>query len=400
VESPVFHGLVLLRIYHIPEVIESLRLVVLKEIAEDTSLWNQWNELIRKLDQPQVFHTYEWALAVQRAYSATLSPLVFLAYDDRNSLCGLTALAIDSECTRASFLCATTGDYCDFLAMPEYKVAFVSAVLADLRSRGIGEITLTNLPADSATLSAIQQHSTEYGYRSFARTAYICAQVSLRKLERQAGKKPVLPGQRTMRRKLKALGSPVRLDHACSWSEVGPILPEFAQAHISCFQATGRVSNLARPERRLFLEELAKLLSEPGWLILTRLMTGDQAIAWNYGFQFEGVWFWYQPTFDTDLERFSPGSCLLAKLIEEASENPAMHMVDLGLGAEGYKERFANETRETLYVTLRSSTAKHIHEIVRYHAAQLVKASPRLEANVRKMVAGLRRLVERKSAEE
>jgi CelD/BcsL family acetyltransferase involved in cellulose biosynthesis len=386
--------LVLLRIYQIPEVIESLRLVVLKEIAEDTNLRNQWNELVRKLDQPQVFHTYEWALAVRRAYSATLHPLVFLAYDDRNSLCGLTALAVDAECTGATFLCATTGDYCDFLATPEHKVTFVSAVLADLRSRGVSEITLTNLPADSATVSAIQRSSTEFGYRLFARTAYICVQVRLDKLERHLGdNKPVLPGRKMVRRSLKALGqvSPVRLEHARSWEEVRPIFSEFAQVHISRFQATGRISNLASPERRVFLEELAKLLSGPGWLVLTRMMTGDKAIAWNYGFQFQGTWFWYQPTFDTELERFSPGFCLLSMLIEEAVEDPLLSVVDLGLGAEEYKERFANQTRETLYITLRSSMAKHVREIVRYRASEAVKISPHLEASVRKAVTTLKR---------
>lgn len=374
--------------------IEPLRLVVLKEIAEDAGLRNQWNELVRRIDQPQVFYTYEWALAVQRSYSATLRPLVFLAYDDDNSLCGLAALAVDSDVMSVSFLCANTGDYCDFLGTPEHKLAFVAAVLADLRSRGIDEITLTNLPADSTTVSAIRQRSTSFGYRSFARTAYICAQVSLGKLERHAGNnEPILPGRKMVRRSLKAMGheSPVRLDHARSWDEVRPILSEFAQAHIARFLATGRVSNLARPERRLFLEELAKLLSGPGWLVLTRMMTGDRAIAWNYGFQFEGTWFWYQPTFDTHLERYSPGFCLLTKLIEQAAENPALNMVDLGLGAEEYKERFANQTRETLYVTLRSSMAKHLREIVRYRTTELIKTSPRLEVSIRRTVARLRR---------
>ena len=111
------------------------------------------------------------------------------------------------------------------------------------------------------------------------------------------------------------------------------------------------------PERRVFLEELAKLLSESGWLALTRMMSGENAFAWNYGFEFEGTWFWYQPTFDSDLEKYSPGFCLLAKLIEEAADDPALRTVDLGLGAEEYKERFANQTRETLYVTLRVSAA-------------------------------------------
>jgi len=197
-----------------------------------------------------------------------------------------------------------------------------------------------------------------------------------------------------VRRSLKAMGqeSPVRLVHARSWDEARLILAEFVQAHVSRFQATGRTSNLARPERRIFLEELTKLLSGPGWFVLTRMMAGDKTLAWNYGFQFDSAWFWYQPTFDTDLERYSPGFCLLTKIIEEAADSPSFRMVDLGLGAEEYKERFANQSRKTLYVTLKTSMAKHVKEIVRYRTAEIIKTSPRLEAGARKVVARLQRL--------
>jgi CelD/BcsL family acetyltransferase involved in cellulose biosynthesis len=203
-----------------------------------------------------------------------------------------------------------------------------------------------------------------------------------------------LPGKKMVRRSLSAMGreAPVRLAHARSWDAIDPILPQFVQAHIARFRATGRISNMAQPERQVFLAELAKLLSEAGWLTLTRMMSGEKVLAWNYGFQFHGTWFWYQPTFDSELEKYSPGFCLLAKLIEEAAENPGISTVDLGLGAEEYKERFANKTRETLYVTLRASAVKHWREIVRYRAAEMVKTSPRLEAGVRAVVARLQRL--------
>jgi CelD/BcsL family acetyltransferase involved in cellulose biosynthesis len=391
-------GLILLRIHQILRSDRRLRIVVLNEIPEDPNLQRQWNALVQRMDRPQVFYTYEWSLAVQRAYGAILRPLIFLAYDDQGSLCNLAALAADMEGACASFLCATTGDYCDFLCLPDTKPAFVTTVLAELRERGIREITLTNLPADSDTLSAIKRSSAECRYRSFARTAYICAQVALNKLERRASDNAlVLPGKKMVRRSLKAMGqeSPIRLVHARSWEEAAPILSDFVQAHVSRFQATGRVSNLACPERRLFLEELAKLLSGPGWFVLTRMMAGDRILAWNYGFQFDGTWFWYQPTFDTDLERYSPGFCLLTKLIEEAAAaSSSFKMVDLGLGAEEYKERFANQTRKTLYVTLKTSMAKHMKEIVRYRTSEIIKTSPRLEAGARKVVARLRELKE------
>jgi CelD/BcsL family acetyltransferase involved in cellulose biosynthesis len=379
------------------EVNRTLRLVLLQEIPEDTNLRQQWNALVQRAERPQVFYTFEWSLAVQRAYHATLQPLLFLAYDESQCLCGVVSLAASADGHRVSFLCATTGDYCDFIALPEDKPAFVAGVLAELKKEGMGEITLTNLPADSATVAAIEKASARNGYLFYARTAYHCAQVSLAQLERRPGEhKPVLPRKKMLRRFLNAMGreAPVRLDHARSWDAIEPLLPHFIQSHVARFLATGRISNMARLERRVFLEELAKLLCASGWLALTRMMSGENSFAWNYGFEFQDTWFWYQPTFDSVLEKYSPGFCLLAKLIEEAADNPALRTIDLGLGAEEYKERFANQSRETLYVTLRTSPVQHAREILRYHAAEIIKTSPRLEAGARAITARWRQVKE------
>ena len=378
-----------------------MRLVLLKEIPEDADLRRQWNALVLRAEKPQVFYTYEWALAVYRAYGATLRPLLFLAYDEGDSLCGVAALATDSAGRRASFLCATTGDYCDFLGAPERREEFVGSVLAELRKLNVREMVFANLPADSATASVIGKVSGSQRYHSFARTGYVCAQVSLGSLERRGDTKPVLPRKKMLRRFLNAMGreAPVRLDHARSWPAIEAALPEFVQAHVARFLVTGRISNAAREERREFLAALAKLLAEPGWLVLTRMMSGKKVFAWNYGFQFQNTWFWYQPTFVNDLEKYSPGFCLLAKLIEEAADDPGLKTVDLGLGAEEYKDRFANQTRETLYVTLNTSAARHYREILRYYAAEIMRTSPRTEAGVRTAVEKWGRVKERVRSE-
>lgn len=374
----------------------------MEEIPDGPELRRAWNQLALKVERPQVFYTYEWSLAVARAYSASLHPLLCLACDETESLCGVVALAKAADGSRTSFLCATTGDYCDFLCLPEDKFPFVAAVLAELRRRNLGAVTLANLPADSTTVDALRRASEQNGYYCFARTAYICAQVSLRDLERRPGEnRPVLPGRKNLRRALSAMGkeAPVRLEHARSWDAIGPILPQFSRAHVARFLVTGRISNLACPERRAFLEKLAKLLAESGWLALTRMMSGNHALAWNYGFQFQGTWFWYQPTFDSDLERYSPGFCLLAKVIEEAAENPALSVVDLGLGAEEYKDRFANQTRETLYVTLRASKSQHVREELRYRTAKVLKKSAGVEAGARRITGWLLEWRERARSE-
>lgn len=366
-----------------------LRLTVLKEIPEDETLRQAWNVLVERAHQPQIFYTYEWALAVQRAYGATLHPLLFLAYDEQSNLCGVAALAADAANRTASFLCATTGDYCDFLAMPEHRETFVSQVLKELKRQKVREIKLANLPADSATVAALRYAARTEHYQSFSRTGYICAQISLASLLRRGENKPVLPRKKMLRRFLNAMGreAPVRLEHARSWEQAEEVLPEFIESHIGRFLVTGRISNLVRKERRLFLAELARLLAQQGWFALTTFAAGLQVFAWNYGFQFLGTWFWYQPTFDSDFEKYSPGFCLLAKLIEEAADKPELHTLDLGLGAEDYKERFANQTRETLYVTLNRSRLRHLREFVRYYSAALLKMQPAMERKTRSALA-------------
>jgi hypothetical protein len=79
--------------------------------------------------------------------------------------------------------------------------------------------------------------------------------------------------------------------------------------------------------------------------------------------------------------------------VAEACDDQEMHVVDLGLGAEGYKDRVANSTRATLHGTFNRSLAHHIATIARYRLAELVKSFPRLDAMIRRAlrrIAGVR----------
>jgi CelD/BcsL family acetyltransferase involved in cellulose biosynthesis len=370
---------------------KNLRLVSLSQIPEDENLRRQWDALLERTEDPQIFYTYEWALAVQRAYADQLGPMIYLAYDDRDALCGVAALARDISKGQVSFLCATTGDYCDFLSTPADRPAFISAIFAELKKEKVRNLRLTNLPADSPTFPAIQEQARRCGYYYTQRLAYVCSQFSLQSLDRAKNETPRLARSKMIRRSLRAMGSegPIRLDHSRSRSEAASLLPQFIRSHVARFLVTGRISNLARVERRVFLLELAGLLSTSNWLCLTRMMTGKKTVAWNYGFQFYKSWFWYQPTFDSAVEKHSPGYCLLAKIIEEAAQNPELTLVDLGLGAEEYKDRVANQSRKTVALTMKTSAAEHAFEIARDCVAKLAKASPRIERGVRSVLAAV-----------
>jgi CelD/BcsL family acetyltransferase involved in cellulose biosynthesis len=372
-----------------------MRIVLHRDIPDDPLLQQQWNALVQEVERPEVFYTHQWALAARRAFSESLLPLLVLAYEGEK-LTGVAALAAAPAQTTASFLSATNADYCDLLSRPDHRAEFLNAVLAELCRAGLPNIVLTSVPAESATIKALGSAARKHGYHLFVRQTAVCAQVDLGSQEERVTRKTALGKKKIFRHSMNSLAreGPVSFIHLGAWEAIEPVLASFSVAHVARFLAMGRISNVATAERRAFLSELARLLSESGWLVLSRMLVKDRPIAWNYGFQFQGSWFWYQPTFDTSYERLSPGYCLLSKIISEACDNEKLRVVDLGLGAEGYKERFANSTRSTLHASFTKSLGQHAREIVRYHASQAVKSAPGAESAVRSVlgyIGGARR---------
>ena len=340
----------------------------------------QWNTLVQKVEQPQVFHSYEWAEAVAHAYGESLNPLILAGYREEH-LVGAVALAHDSASGHVSFLAGSTADYCDFISAPEDREQFVVLALQELRRVGVRQVSLANLPADSASAQVLQSKARQTGYSLFSRPAYLCAQVPLDSNERRTHTRR--SAHNKLRRFMNAAGdSDFAVQHHNDFSSFEHEFQEFTIAHVQRFLTSRRVSNLIRPERRAFLIELARLLSLRGWFTLSTLQRRGRTIAWNYGFRFAGNWFWYQPAFDIEMADLSPGSYLLCEILRQASEDPKIQNVDLGLGDEEYKQRYSKSGRLTLHITA-SSPGRKAMEVCRYRSAELVKPSPRLERNVR-----------------
>jgi CelD/BcsL family acetyltransferase involved in cellulose biosynthesis len=368
-----------------------MRMVLHREIPAGEEFRRQWNSLVQAMEHPEVFYTWEWACAVARVYGTSLRPLLFAAYRGEE-LAGVAALAADPR-GEICFLASTTADYCDFVSTTADREEFVGRVMGELREMGFAEIRLANLPADSpsaAGLRALSRTSDQTSsYSMFARPAYFCAQVGLHSAEeryevsKSAGRK--------LKRMTKAAAElrAATVEHGNTWEEFSEEFPEFATSHVGRFLSAGEVSNLIRRERRAFLMELAKLLSERGWLAVSALKIDGRSIAWNYGFRFAGKWFYYQPTFDVEAGRLSPGSYLLSRILQDAAADPETRTVDLGLGDEGYKQQHGRAGRKTLYVTASRSKARWIGHVCRYRIASWVKRSPGLETAARNGAAGM-----------
>ena len=361
-----------------------MRIVLHRDIPDDPLLQQKWNALVQEMEHPEVFYTHQWALAARRAFGESLLPILMFAYEGEK-LAGVAALATDPTEKTTSFLCSTSADYCDLLSHPDLRAELLDAVLVELCREGLPTLVLTSVPSDSATIQALRSVARKHGHHLFVRPTAVCAQVELGAEGERIKLKTALSKKKIFRHSMNSLGreGPVSFSHLTTWEAIEPVLTSFSVAHIARFLAMGRVSNVVSAQRRVFLSTLARLLSESGWMVVSRMLVADRAVAWNYGFQFQGKWFWYQPTFDTSYERLSPGYCLLNKIISEACDQTEIRVIDLGLGAEGYKERFANGARTTLHATLMKSLGRHTREALRYHTAQAVKSVPGAESAAR-----------------
>jgi CelD/BcsL family acetyltransferase involved in cellulose biosynthesis len=363
-----------------------MRLVLLRRIPDEPSLRRKWNGLVMQMERPEVFYTCEWALAMQSAYQSSITPLLFLGYEGED-LVGAASLATNAGEEKVGFLAGTTADYCEFVTHPQQRAEFTDAVFAELGKLKADLVALASLPEDSATPRALQTAAEKHGFHVYMRPACLCLRVELGSGEQRREIKSALASKKKLRRYLRTMEreGPVTFAHLQSPAQIQAALPEFINAHVARFRSTQRISVLSTPERRFFLEELARRFSGSEVVTLSMLVVGDRPVAWNYGFKFHGNWFWYQPTFDSRYEENSPGQCLLSRIVSEACDTDGMNVVDLGLGAEGYKKRFGNSTRQTVDFTMTKSWSCHLREIVRYRAASALKRSPKIESAVRRL---------------
>jgi len=369
----------------------AIRLAIHTRIPEDPFFAERWNVLVHAMERPQVFCTYEWSLAVSRAYPSP-APLLYCAYRGEE-LIGIASLAVDSR-KQAAFLAEHTADYCDFVSAPADRAELIRLVFAHLRASGIEDLRLANLPADSASTPTLRSAGREFGYSTFSRPAYFCARIELNSPERRSQvAASARRNSKKTRNALAAMGQ-ITLDHRKSWEEFSAEFPEFAAANVCRFLSEGRISNLIFSERRQFLTELARVLSGREWLTMSTLKLEGRTIAWQLGFQFANTWLWYLPAFDMEFQQLhpGPGTFLQYQILQEASRQPEIHAIDLGLGNEGYKQQYANSERPTLHWTVTASKTRLGLQICRYKTAELAKKSSRVERVARSCQARVARL--------
>ena len=246
-------------------------------------------------------------------------------------------------------------DYADLLSAPADAAAVLERSLQLLLAEGgWRRAELDNVREDGILASALDRLPT--GLRRLVSVERQAACPAVSASAGGAGVFSALAAKDKLRqyhRKLGRLGE-VGFRHLESREEILAQLPAFFRQHQERSVLAGRDSQFLDARPRRFYEELVGAMDPATELRFGILSAGDRLAACHFGFEANGRFLFYKPTFDVALWDYSPGQVLLRSLFEYA-ESRGLEVFDFTIGDEDYKHRFANEVVHTLRITVARS---------------------------------------------
>ncbi|MEW6730722.1 MAG: GNAT family N-acetyltransferase [Acidobacteriota bacterium] len=365
---------------------ERLQISTIEREADFAVLREPWNSLLKRSTADTIFLTWEWLYTWWQHFGAGRQLSIMLVrYGDE--IVGIAPFCYQTIRIRGilplrSLQWLGTGavgsDYLSLIATPEYEKEVCDLVCYQL-TRCADQWDLLRL-TDLLDNSRIYQRLCELLGQN-------------RELEWQPGREYICPYiqladhcwdsyqamlsanmrynlRRCTKQVFQYLGGELV---SCQWlQDVKPRLDQIFELHQRRWSLQGGSDGFTGQHIQAFHHTVAERLFQCGWLRLYLLEIDHRTVAGIYGFEYGGVFSFYQSGFDPELNRYSVGTVLLGQTIKQALANRLM-MYDFLHGAEEYKFRW-------------TQTVRHTHSLLVYPRQRL---RPKLYCWLRKLKARL-----------
>jgi CelD/BcsL family acetyltransferase involved in cellulose biosynthesis len=121
-------------------------------------------------------------------------------------------------------------------------------------------------------------------------------------------------------------------------------LHRLRDAHGRLWAGTPSQGLFREPGTFAFYESLVEAALPAGLVHFSVQRVAGRPVSWHFGLTQGDVLYWYKPTYEKELEAFSPGKVHLARLIE-LGLGLGWREIDLGAGTEPYKYLWTDEAR-------------------------------------------------------
>jgi CelD/BcsL family acetyltransferase involved in cellulose biosynthesis len=340
-----------------------------RDAAAREALRADWSGLLARCDHPGIFQHHDWLEAWWQSFGTGCELVLLLVRDGRGELQAIAPFMVVAQHRfgmrqRRLLLVGTANaaaDYADLIVArgnARARVAIRQWLVA--RRNEWTSIELYNVPEHSPTLSLLD--GAERWRRPLVQFA---AEAPARRLGDAEADRQML-AKKSLRRHVNGFRRDGQLDFVrlTGRTEVDRQLDAFFEQHVQRWAGTGTPSLFEDPSQRRFYRALVERLDPAGPLHFSVVLFDARPIAFHFGFEFDGVFTWYKPTFDPALQKRSPGEVLIRCLLEDAVGR-GLREFDFTVGSESFKYRFATVVRRVYRVRLYRRAWEHLPALAR-----------------------------------
>jgi CelD/BcsL family acetyltransferase involved in cellulose biosynthesis len=227
--------------------------------------------------------------------------------------------------------------------------AAAGELVAAALDRASRRLTLSFVDASGLEVAALRDHARARGYRVLARPVvrppYLTVDGDWAAFEeRLAGR--LLRDLRRRRRRLEDEGV-LTFDVTDGTTGREHLLEEGFRVETSGWKAAQQTAIVSRPETRRFFTEVAGWAASRGWLRLAFLRLDGRALAFQFGLEEGGAYYFLKGGYDTEFHRYAPGKLLVQEMLERAFSSGLERFEFLGQ-PESWKLEWTEDTRVLL----------------------------------------------------
>jgi CelD/BcsL family acetyltransferase involved in cellulose biosynthesis len=310
-------------------------------ITEETfaSIASCWTEARYNLNWDSIFVLPSWLRVWWQAFGSE-AELYLRAVRQGEKIIGIAPLLIRGE--TAYFIgSADICDYLDFIVAPGMEKDFFSALLDDLGQRGIGQLDLKPVRADSTVLIHLTAAARERQYDVLCREYGASVELALPSTWDDYLATLSTKQRHEVRRKLRRLWESDKVEYYCHELRHG--VDDFMDTFLELFaESRGEKASFMTASMESFFRSLAGAMAEIGILRVGVLKLDSRPAAVVMGFDYRGAVYLYNSAYDPDYRHLSVGLLSKVLCIKDSIQQGRKKWDFLG-GRESYKYRLGGK---------------------------------------------------------
>ncbi len=319
-----------------------LKVKEIDDFEQFVALRDQWNQVLSKSEDNNVFLTWEWLSTWWRHFGKERKLTVLLAQEGEN-IVAAAPLMISSynllgfKLKKMEFLGSEHTDYRNFI-LTQRRRECMKLFLNYLHELDWDFLEFRDIPEihePAASLRKLFGNRLLENERVSSTCYYIPLCSSVNDFSKQIGGDM----RRSLRRRMKRLQEmhTVTFERQDDVDSVEQGIKTFVDLHQKKWTSKGREGSFGEDPRFAdFLLDACKLLAEKQWVNLSLMKADDTPISAGLCFEYNKTLYYYHPGYDPAYSKFGIGNLLLLHLIESAIQR-GLTMFDFLHGTEPYK---------------------------------------------------------------